>query len=114
MEQAHFRELTIPFSLIGLQGPIALDPTGNVYVAVTGETSTGKVLVFDGVGHPVRQWNIVDQYGEGYSPMGIAIDSTGNVYMSVMQMSGTNPVGRILKFDQERSSRFPVGSREYC
>ena len=43
-------EFMIPFSLIGLQGPIALDPTGNVYVAVTGETPTGKVLVFDGVG----------------------------------------------------------------
>ena len=39
---------------------------------------------------PVGQWNIVDQYGEGYIPMGIAINSTGNVYLSAMQMSGTN------------------------
>ena len=64
--------------------------------------------MFNGVGHPVKQWNIVDQDGAVYLPMGIAIDSDGNVYISGMQMSGTTPVSRILKFNQN-GVPFPGG-----
>ena len=92
-----------PFSMIGLQGAIALDPAGNVYVTSltgTGETSSGRVLVFNQAGGLERQWNIVDQSEVSYLPMGIAIDSDSNVYISGMKGSETTTVSRIFKFNQ--------------
>jgi uncharacterized repeat protein (TIGR01451 family) len=103
-----------PFSL-GLQGAIALDPTGSVYVTSvtgTGETSSGRVLVFNQEGDTLSQWNNEDLSDAAYLPMGIAIDSAGNVYISGIQKSETTTVSRIFKFNQNGGllSQWEVGS----
>jgi sugar lactone lactonase YvrE len=72
----------------GLSGGLAIDPSGNLYVAATGNriqkiSNTGIIAVFAGSG-------VAGNQGDGRAataaqlntPSGVAVDGTGNVYIA--------------------------------
>jgi streptogramin lyase len=59
---------------------LAVDATGNVYVAVTGFEEIQK---YDGLGNTLLEWGSLGTgNGEFNDPYGVAVDSSGNVYVA--------------------------------
>jgi len=80
---------------LDLPSSLAVDSTGNVYVADSGN---GQILKFNSSG-TCLPWGDAGLGTPSFvSPMGIAVDSTGNVYVTD---SGN---GQILKFDSNGTS----------
>jgi len=76
--------------VVGSSG-IAVDSSGNVYVADSGNT---RVQKFDSNGKFITQWGYYgDGDGQFSDPEGIAVDSSGNVYVADSDRD------RIQKFD---------------
>ncbi len=59
-------------------GGIALDSTGNVYVADSGNWALEE---YSSSGTPIGVWE-TDYHGYPMVPMGVAVDSAGNVYVA--------------------------------
>ena len=87
--------LSWPKEILGLRNPIgvAVDVSGNVYVADTGNH---RIQKFDSEGNFLRKWGTLGS-GDGQFgyPYGVAADGSGNVYVADTDSH------RIQKFDSE-------------
>ncbi len=78
-------------------GPIAIDPQDNIYVA---DRKSGRIQKFDPGGTPLKEWSLaVPGVDRIYGPEDIAVDSGGHVYATTYG-SG---VDAVVKFTNDGS-----------
>ena len=98
---------------------VAIDTTGNVYVA---DVLNHRIQKFDAAGNYLIQWGSEGmRNGEFKAPHGVAVDTAGNVYVAdrgnhriqKFDLEGKfiRSWGRIQKFGPERKLQLPVPSR---
>ena len=95
-------------SLNSPQG-IALDQSGNVYVA---DTANNRIQVFSSDGTFITKWGEYSRLEEGFrSPHGIAVDSSsGNVYVAdtandrISVFTPSSHIGSVTLFSREQET----------